>query len=352
MQRFIRTVIYVLLGIFIFSASAPAAEKKISIGMIIKEPSAPYIQAFIKAAEEKAAELGVDIMIRDGEANSMKIMELIDTFMIQGIDAFILGGAVDLRALVPGILRLNEAGIPVAALDTSPEGGVVDFFLSFDLAQSSSRAAELFMEGIKSRNNGEIPEGVVLEILGDKADMFSHACTEGFNSVLSKYPQLTIAQGEGKWNNTDAHAVTSDLLTRFGSKIVGIYVQTPDIMGPGVVAAIEAAGLDAVDYGISGICIGPEGIDLIKKGKMLGAVAQPAYDSAALAVKFLVDKLKGNPVPVIGDTLEEEGALWSPAKVIKNPWADDGAFIVLQGPLVPTEVHPDDPRLWENMLTK
>ena len=351
MNRSFSKAILALLAL-LFSSVSCASEKQITIGMIIKEPSAPYIQAFMKAAEETASSLDVNIMIRDGEADSMKIMEIIDTFLIQGIDAFILGGAVDLRALVPGIIRLNESGVPVAALDTSPEGGVVDFFLSFDLAQSSARAAELFVEGIKSRNHGEIPDGVVLEILGDKADMFSHACTEGFDSVLSKYPQLEIAQGEGKWNNTDSHAVTSDLLTRFGKRVVGIYVQTPDIMGPGVVAAIEAAGLNAEDYGICGICIGPEGIDLIKKGKMLGAVAQPAYDSAALAVRFLVDKLRGNPVPQIGDTLTEDGALWSPAKVIKNPWAEDGAFIVLQGPLVPSEVHPDDPRLWENMLTK
>lgn len=333
-------------------SGAGAAEKKLTVGLVVKEPSAPYIQAFVKAAEEKAKELNVTLLIRDGEGDSIKIMEIIDTYLTQGIDAFILGGAVDLRALVPGIRRLNEAKIPVAALDTSPEGGVVDFFLSFDLAQSSAKAAKLFMEGIKARNGGMVPEGVVLEILGDKADMFSHACTEGFTSVLSKYPQLEIAQGEGKWNNTDSHAITSDLLTRFGKKVLGIYVQTPDIMGPGVVAAIEAAGLNAADYGIAGICIGPEGIDLIKKGKMLGAVAQPAYDAAALAVQYLVDKLKGNPVPQIGDTVVVEGALWSPAKVIRNPWADDGAFVVLQGPLVPQEVAPDDPRLWENMLTK
>jgi len=36
--------------------------------------------------------------------------------------------------------------------------------------------------------------------------------------------------------------------------------------------------------------------------------------------------------------------------VIKNPWSDEGAFMILQGPLVPLEVGPDDPRLWENQL--
>ena len=147
------------------ASTAFAAEAKLKIGMIIKEPSAPYIQAFVRGATDKGDELGVEILIRDGEADTMKIMEIIDTFISQKIDAFILGGAVDLRALVPGIVRLNEANIPVAAIDTSPEGGKVDFFLSFDLAQSSAKAAKLFIEGIQQRGGGTVPEGVVIEII-------------------------------------------------------------------------------------------------------------------------------------------------------------------------------------------
>ncbi len=327
-----------------------AADKKFTVGMIIKEPTAPFIQAFVKGAETKAKELGIELLVRDGQADTMKIMEIIDTFLTQKIDAFILGGAVDLRSLVPGIKRLNEAKIPVAAIDTSPEGGKVDFFLSFDLEKSSAKAAKAFIEGIKARNGGKVPEGVVIEIIGDEADMFTHACSKGFADVMKEYPQLTVARGEGKWNNTDSHAKASDMLTRYGKKVLGIYVQTPDIMGAGVVSAIEAAGFQAKDYGICGICIGPEGIDLIKKGKVLAIVEQPAYDSALLAVQYLYDMTHGKPVPKIGDTITAKDALWSPAEVIKNPWAEEGAFVVLQGPLVPQEVGADDPRLWENML--
>lgn len=332
--------------------AAFSAEKKFTIGMIIKEPSAPFIQAFVKGAQDKAKENNINLIVRDGEANTMKIMEIIDTFLTQKIDAFILGGAVDLRGLVPGIKRLNEAKIPIATLDTSPEGGKVDFFLSFDLEQSSAKATKVFIEGIKKRNGGKVPAGVVIEIIGDQGDMFSHACTKGFNSVIKQYPQLTVAQGEGKWNNTDTHAKVSDFLTRYGKKVLGVYVQTPDVMAAGAVAAIEAAGLEPKNFGICGICIGPEGIDLLKKGKILAAVEQPAYDSAYLAVQYLFDKKHGKPVPKIGDTLVQKGALWSPAKVIKNPWTEEGAFIVLQGPLVPQEVKPTDPRLWENKLSK
>lgn len=325
-------------------------DEQLSFGMVIKEPSAPFIQAFIHGAEDKAKELGVKLDIKDGQADSLKIQELMDNYINQNVDGFIMAGAVDLRAIVPGVMRLNDADIPIVALDTSPEGGKVDFFLSFDLEESSKRATEVFVQGIKDRNGGEVPEGVVLEITGSVQDMFAQACTKGFNSVISEYPQLKVVQGEGKWNNVDSNTRTSDLLTRHGDKVLGIYVHTPDIMGPGVVSAVEAAGLDPKDYGICGICMGPEGLGLIEEGKMLAIVEQPAYDSAKLAVQYLYDICKGNPVPQIGDTIDEEGEIWSPAEVVENTWADEGAYIKLHGPIVPKEVKADDSRLWENKL--
>lgn len=330
--------------------SGDGADNQLYFGMVIKEPSAPFIQAFIHGAQDKAKELGVKLDIKDGQADSMKIQELMDTYINQNADGFIMAGAVDLKSIVPGVKRLNEANIPVVALDTSPEGGKVDYFFSFDLEESTKRATEVFVQGIKDRNGGEVPEGVVIEITGSLQDMFALECSKGFKSVISQYPQLEIVQGEGKWNNVDSNERTADLLTRYGDKVLGIYVHTPDIMGPGVVSAIEAAGLDPKDYGICGICMGPEGFDLINKGKMLAIVEQPAYDSAQLAVQYLYDICMGNPLPQIGDTINIEGELWSPADVVENPWADEGAYVKMRGPIVPIEVEPDDSRLWENKL--
>ncbi len=328
-----------------------AAGEQFVFGMVVKEPTAPFIQAFINGAQEKAKELGVKVEIKDGQADSLKIMELMDNFIVQKVDGFIMAGAVDLKSIVPGVKKLNEAGIPIIALDTSPEGGKVDLFISFDIEESSKKAAEAFVTGIKDRNNGAVPEGVVIEITGSLEDMFTQSCNKGFQSVVGQYPQLKVVQGEGKWNNDDSHMRTSDLLTRYGKEILGIYVHTPDIMGPGVVTAIEAAGLKPADYGITGICMGPEGLELIKEGKVLAIVGQPALDSAELAVQYLYDLKTGKSIPKVGDTVERENVLWSPAKVIENPWADEGAFMVLQGPLVPLEVKTDSPLLWENKLS-
>lgn len=320
------------------------------IGMVVKNTTAEYIQAFIIGATETCDELGIDLQVVDAQADSLKIMDAIDTFIAQGIDGFILAGAEDLKTLVPGIEALNAEGIPVMAVDTCPEGGHVDMFFTFDLVDSSRKAAEQMIEGLKEANGGEVPTGTVIEITGSLVDMFQVECNKGFMSVMEQYPQLTIVQGEGKWNNDDSYNRTSDLLTKHGDDVVAVYVHTPDIMGAGTVAAIESAGRDPKDYYISGICIGLEGIDLLTQGKLYAVVEQPALDSSIMAVRYMNDIFNGKELPDIGSTIEEEGALWSPAQVIDNEFAASGKTMILQGPLIPQECPPADERLWENRI--
>ena len=161
---------------------------------------------------------------------------------------------------------------------------------------------------------------------------------------------LTVAQGEGNWNNDDSYARASDLLNLHGDKVLGIYVHTPDIMGSGVVNAVENANLNPADYFISGICIGKEGIGLLQEGKLYAVVEQPALDAAILAVEYIHDMFEGKALPEIGDTVEQEGALWSPAQVIENTYCDEGRTLLIQAPLIPQECDPADRQLWENRI--
>ena len=328
----------------------PAPEGKKTIGMVIKHAQTEFIQAFVIGATDTCNRYGYDLKIVDAQADSLKIMDAIDTFITQDIDAFILAGAEDLVTLVPGIERLNEKGIPVFALDTCPEGGRVEMFITNDIRESTAKAASQMIEGIREKNGGEVPEGVIIEITGALVDMYTTDCHNGMASVLDQYPQLTVVQGEGNWNNDDSYARASDLLARYGDEVVGIYVHTPDIMGSGVVSAVENANLNPEDYFISGICIGKEGIGLLQEGKLYAVVEQPALDAAILAVEYIHDLLEGEGLPEIGETVEEEGALWSPAQVIENTYCDEGRTLLIQAPLIPQECDPNDPQLWENRI--
>ena len=338
-------------GMSALAASKKEAEKKLVFGMCVKWVGVPYINAAIQGAQARADELGVKLLIKDGEADTLKILYMIDTFIVQGIDGFIMAGATDLKAVVPGIKKLNEAGIPITAIDTCPQGGKIDMFISFDIEKATMKATKLLVDGIKKRNGGVVPKGTVIEIIGDLRDMFAVSACKGFAAVMDQYPQIKRIQGEGLWNNDDAHNRTSDLLTRSsGENVLAIYCQTPDIMGSGVVSAIEARGLDPKDFGVTGICIAPEGLELIKSGKILGIVEQPILVSGELAVQYLYDIKTGKEIPKPGDVVRVKNAIWAPASVMKNPWSDEGVYMELQDPLVPQEIGPDDPRLWENQL--
>ena len=273
-----------------------AGENKV-VGMVIKHAQTEFIQAFVIGATETCEKYGYELKVVDAQADTQQILNAIDNFITQGIDAFIMAGAEDLVSLVPGIEELNEAGIPVFALDTCPEGGKVEMFITNDIVESTAKAASQMVEGIKEAHDGEVPEGVIIEITGALVDMYTTDCHNGLMSVLDQYPQLTVVQGEGNWNNDDSYARAADLLARYGDQVVGIYVHTPDIMGSGVVNAVENANLDPADYFISGICIGKEGIELLKEGKLYAVVEQPALDAAILAVEHIHDVFEGEALP-------------------------------------------------------
>ncbi|MEW6261431.1 MAG: sugar ABC transporter substrate-binding protein [Thermodesulfobacteriota bacterium] len=335
-----------------FMGQVSAADKELVLGLTGRDMTAPYAQAMQFGAERKAKEMKAKVVSLDSQNDIQKQLSHMDNFLVQGVAGLIFEGTIDTAAVIPGIKKFNEKKIPIVALDNSPEGGNVDYWISFDIVEASKKAAEYFIKGLKEQNGGKVPAGVVIEITGDLGDAFTKECTQGFHAVVDQYKELKVVQGEGKWDNNIAQSRASDLLTAHGDKVVGIYVHTPDIMGTGVVKAVENAGKKPAKYAISGICMGPEGRDLIKAGKIYCIVNQPALDAAELGVKYLMDVIKGaKDLPKEGDVLNKEGALWAPAKVIKNPRCS-GLMIKLNAPAVPFEAKPDDPRLWENILTK
>lgn len=344
--------VLVVVSLFVgmlFGVADQTLAKELVFAMTVRDATPPYARAMIYGVQQKAKELGIKVVVKDSHNDVLQQLNQLDSFLVMGVDALIFGGTIDTAAVIPGIKKFNEKNIPIMALDNCPEGGKVDLWLSFDITQSSEKAGKIFVEGIKKKH-GKVPEGVVIEITGALGDAFTNECAKGFHSVIDQYKQVTVAQGEGKWDNIHSFERTSDLLMRYGDKVVGIYVHTPDIMAPGVVQAIEQAKRNPGDYFITGICMGPEGRDLIKAGNAYAIVGQPAMSSGELSVQYLHDLLQGKPIPKIGETVAAKDALWSPAKVIPNPRCE-GAFMVLQGPVVPLDIKPDDPRLWENKLT-
>ena len=336
-------------AITVVQPKSASAKDKLVFGMTSRDIAPPFAKAIIYGAKKRADKLGIKLIITNANNSVLKQIEQTDDMITMGIDAYIVFSAGDTTAIIPAVKKANEAGIPVAALDSCPEGGKIDYWLMNDNVAGGEKAAQAMIDELKRRNGGKVPKGVIIEIIGAIGDSFSDDIGKGFHKVVDKYSQLKMATGEAKWSASGAFNVTADMLARFEKEVIGVFAYTPDLMGPGVVNAIKNAGYNPKDIVSVGVCMGPEGRDLIKSGEFHAIVNQPCLAMGELAVQYLYDSVKGNPTPKIGDTIIQEGALWSPAPVIKN-WHAQGAFINLYGPIVPFEVKPDDPRLWENHI--
>jgi len=353
-MKIIKKMFLVLLLCIMLSTFAYCDEQKtqqLTFGMIMREASAPFSRSMILGAQDKAKELGVKLIVNDCQNDNIKQLNQMDTFISMGIDGFIFAGAVDQKAVVVGVKNMNENDIPIMAIDTCPLGGKIELFISVDYKETAQQATEALIKDLKKKHDGEVPKGVVIEITGALIDHATHDFTEGFNSVITDFPQLKVVQGEGKWNNEDSFNRTTDLLMRFGDEVVAIFIHTPDVMSPGVISAIEKQDYNPSKFSITGVWAGPEGLQFIREGKISAIVAPPAREVAELSVQYLYDLKHGKKIPQIGDTVVEEGAVWSPAKVVPNPYCE-GGFMKIKGALIPWEVSPDDPRLWENLLEK
>ena len=93
--------------------------KQLHIGLATRETTAPFSQAMLMAAKEKAAELGVKLTILSSDNDNQRHLSIMDNLITMEIDGFISGGAIDPGAIVPGIKKMNEKNIPVVAVDNS-----------------------------------------------------------------------------------------------------------------------------------------------------------------------------------------------------------------------------------------
>ena len=337
--------------------TAAEAEEPLTFGMAVKWAGVPYVQAFMNGANDKAKELGVNIIFKDSDDNPDEALNIIDSFLSQGIDGYIHVSTSNEVAAVPGLIKMNEAGIPIAAMDVpvgGAAGGDVVVYVNPSNTIGGQKAAEAMIQGIKNKYNGEVPEGVIIQVAVSYSILWSQTILEGFDQVISQYPQLEIAQGEGHDSNIDTNEVVSDLLTKHGDKVIGIYTDTAETQAVGAASAVEAAGLDPADFFISGYCMGPEVRDAIKDGRIYAVSHHASYDCGYLAVQYLYDHIKGKEIPKVGDTLVDENAEWSPASVKEYPGNPDfGIFIELGTGVVGLEegmINPDDPKLWENKM--
>jgi len=190
---------------------------------------------------------------------------------------------------------------------------------------------------------------------------------KAFEPALKENPTVKMVNATGNWDPATAFKAASDLLTKYGDKLIGAYSHDDPSATEGIVRALELKKLqypvgDPKHIPIVSYDATKTGMQAIRDKEIDVITEQPSRGYAHLVMRYLYEWHKNgyDSLPKPGTVLtkaelkkmfsEETGVdSWSPAKVMKGPdW--DGIWIAPKSPLIPIEVDPYAKSQWGNYM--
>ena len=224
--------------------------------------TAPYGSPLQQAVKDKAAELGYELQIVDGEANADKQLSQFKTAVADGYDALIYWPG-DTASTPPIVEYLNSTGLPWVALNTMVDDSILDkvpCMVCSDEVEIGRCLGRLILEYFE-KNPSDTKNVAYIE--GSPGSSYTTHLTEGIEEIIAGSDVVILNDHMySEYDPAKAMTIMDDLLTKFGDQI-NLVVTQDGGMFQGAYNAISAAG-KLGDFGI--IC---QGQDLIVKEKLL-----------------------------------------------------------------------------------
>lgn len=255
-------------------ASTALADGLISI--IVNDPSNPYWFTEGEVAKKTAQDLGYEANVAAHKGDTNTESNLIDTAITNKARAIILDPA-NADGSVGAVKKAVDAGIPVFIVNAEINtAGLAKAQLVSNNAQGAALGASAWVEAVGG-------EGDYVELFGAPSDNNAQTRSNGFETVLSQYPDLTKkAQEVANWDRTQGYTKMQSML-QANPDIKGV-ISGNDEMALGAIAALKEAGkLEGMVVG--GFDGSPDSVDAVKAGELAYTVLQPVAIFSAEAVK-------------------------------------------------------------------
>ena len=270
--------------------SVAAAEKDnadIKIGFSSKDNSDTFVAAIADAAEARAKELGVELLMYDAGGDVNKQISDCETLLAAGVDALVvIPQSVEGSAPVVGMA--NGAGVPII-VDNGDIGDTnYTAFVGCTDQESGELLGKWFIEesGLKEGDKVAIIEGP----MGQSGQVGRMA---GFEEVgLLDYFDVVATQ-TANWKRDEAMALAEDWITTYGEDLKAIICENDD-MGMGALSAAQAAGRD--DIIIGGVDGLEDAVQAVKDGTDGVSVLQDSAGQGATGVDVAVAAAKGEEI--------------------------------------------------------
>lgn len=257
------------------------------IAVFTKNQTNPFFQTVRLGAEDAARQMEASVIqyVPTRPDNIQDQMNQIDDATIKRPDAVVFI-PVDSQAMVPGVERLNAAGIPVVNITDQVLGGDVVSFMGCDEYTLALNTGRFLLDRLNGRGNV-----IVLEGVGGSRNSANRV--GGFMAAIDEYPEVTLlASQTGNFQRLLGLQVTENLLQSY-PEIDGILAAN-DAMAMGAIEALDAAGRSALVVGLNG---DKEAIDAIKAGTLLASGDCNGFLHGCMGTMAAVRHIRNLPVP-------------------------------------------------------
>lgn len=265
------------------------------IGMVLSTLNNPFFVTMKTGAEEKAKELGYELIVLDSQDDPAKERANVEDLLQMGIVALLIN-PTDSDAVVKTVEVANEKNVPVITLDRQANGGMVTSHISSDNVKGGAMAAEFAME--QSAGSGKVN---VVELQGIPGASATRDRGEGFHSILDGKENVTfISSQAADFDRQKGLQVTENIIQ--GNSDIQVVFAHNDEMALGAAKAIKASNINAIVIGFDG---NDDALESIERGEMKATVAQQPDLIGALGVELAEKIYNGQSVkPVIAADLK------------------------------------------------
>ena len=215
-------------------------------------------------------------------------MSHVEDYITQGYDVIIIK-AVDKDAAVPMVKSAKDAGIPVVAVNLEIEGA--DTYVGADNYLHGVPQVQALVEMLDGK------EGKIGIMFGEPGSVGAIARTQGVKDEAAKHDNLTIVAEEiGNWQREKGMTIMENWLQ--GGIDINAVLANNDEMAIGAILAAEAAGVSD-NFIIAGVDATPDGLAMIKEGRLDITVKQDAVGQAVGAMESAVKLARGESVPEV-----------------------------------------------------
>ena len=264
---------------------ATEAAKPLKIAYI-RPTNEPYYKYGFDGAQMMAKAMGVEILGYISDMKPERELASVEDAITQKVDGIVLM-SVSATAMTASVNKAYEAKIPIFLIFGYNEE-ILDKMVG-TIQADCNLSGSIIGEWVAKN----VPEGEVAVIMGLPGRGDAECYRDAFQREMEKNPKLKlVASVPGDWNRQKAFDQMQNLITS-NPNLKAVFVQNED-MALGAIQALKQAGKenDVIIVSQNGA---PYGLESIAAGGIKATVGWSPSQEAALAVRMLVEHLRGQP---------------------------------------------------------